>query len=91
MIRTAAPMIRPSSDITSRSTPRRRTLGNVSTAAIDTIRAAAMNASPTALGEWSGSDPVMVTQTLAATASSAATTRSCHDRRLRPAVWTARS
>ena len=44
------------------------------------------SASPMALGESTGSAPMTVTQTLAATASRAATTRSCHDRRRRPVV-----
>ena len=64
--------------------PRRRTLGKLSSAAIESIRATAMLASPIALGESTGSAPMTATQTLPATAITAAMTRSRHERRRRP-------
>ena len=91
MISTAPAATTPSSDITSRSTPRRRALGKLSRAAIASSSATAMLSSPTALGDDTGSAPTAATQRLPSDGHHTGPTISRQDRRRRPRVWAART
>ena len=90
MMSTAPAATTPSSDMTSRSMPRRRMLGKLSSPAIDMSSARTMLASPTTLGVSTGSAPVAATQRLPTTATTAAAMSSRQVRRRLPTVWRAR-